>query len=59
MLITWPWLSETTPRPMAVARNGSPVASINPRSCASACEKAAPLPTTTSGLRDPMYIYYC
>ena len=45
------WLSDTTPRPMAVARNGRPVASTSARSAESAWEYAAPLPTTTSGLR--------
>ena len=45
------WLSGTTPRPMAVARNGRPAASTNARSAESAWEYAAPLPMTTSGLR--------
>ena len=44
------WLSGTTPRPIAVARKGSPVASTSCRSAASACDRAAPLPTTSSGL---------
>ena len=45
------WWSGTTPRPMAVARKGAPTASTNRRSWTSAWEKAAPLPTTSSGLR--------
>jgi hypothetical protein len=44
------WPSGTTPRPMAVARKGSPVASTSCRSAVSACDSAAPFPTTSSGL---------
>ena len=45
------WLSGTTPRPMAVARKGTPVASTRRVRARSAWEKAAPLPTTNSGLQ--------
>ena len=44
-------LSGRTPRPIAVARNGSRVASMKPHSAESARAYAAPLPMTTSGLR--------
>ena len=43
--------SGTTPRPIAVDRNGARDAAASARSAASACENAAPLPTTSSGLR--------
>lgn len=44
------WLSGMTPRPMAVARNGILEESTSRRSSSSACENAAPFPTTRRGL---------